>query len=167
MALFCKRCPRLGVPELQIHSAMADSIFFSWTVPSGSVVDRYQIIWEINQDPLVTFRDSLLPVSFNNYTVTGLQGYGDPIVSITVTAYNSAGSATSSSMNVAANCAAGNSECPNHQVSSTNSDGNDVAIIGAVVGGFDILAVAVVVVAVLIYRYKSKSRKNQKKPVYK
>ena len=153
-----------GVPELQIHSAIADSIFFSWTVPSGSVVDRYQIIWEINQDPLVTFRDSLLPVSFNNYTVTGLQGYGDAIVSITVTAYNSAGSATSPSMNVAANFAAGNS---NHQVSSTNSDSNDVAIIGAVVGGFDILAVAVVVVAVLIYRYKSKSRKNQKKPVYK
>ena len=156
-----------GIPELQIHSAIADSIIFSWTVPSGSVVDRYQIIWEINQDPLVTFREpSLLPVSFNNYTVTGLQGYGDAIVSITVTAYNSAGSATSPSMNVAANFAAGNSECPNHQVSSTNSDSNDI-IIGAVVGGVDILAVAVVVVAVLIYRYKSKSRKNQKKPVYK
>ena len=147
--------------ELQICSVTVNSIFFSWTVTSGSVVDGYEIVWKIYHDQFVTFRDSLPPVSFNSYTVNGLQDCGDATISITVTAYNSGGSATSSSLNIAANIAAGSGT-----LESPNSLNSDFVIIGAAVGGCVILAIAVVTVVVTILIYHYKSKKNQKEPVY-
>ena len=150
-----------GVPELRLYSARVDAVSFSWVMPRGSLVHGYEVTWNIDHDQFASFRD-FLSRKANNYTVTGLRGFGNATYSIFVTAHNSVGSATSTSMNLAAYLAVVDSGSPN-QVSSS-SDDNNAEIIGAVVAGFVILAV--VVVAILVYRYKSKSKKPLDRPVY-
>ena len=93
-----------GAPELQISSATPDSVSFSWSVPSGSVVDSYEVNWDKNHDRFSSLNEEL-SASANSYTINGLEDYGNATFSISVTAYNSAGSRTSSRMNFAANFA--------------------------------------------------------------
>ena len=154
-----------GVPELRIFSATDDSLSVSWTMPNGSKVDQFEIQWErFVGSTSASFRDTLSSKS-NNYTVTGLKGYDNATFSVSVTAYNAAGSATSSNINVAANFASGNTKSEGEN-SSSSSGGNNEATIGGIVAGFVILAIAVVVVAILVYHYKSKSKKNKPNAVY-
>ena len=153
-----------GAPELRISSAMSDTVSFSWSVPSGSVVDSYEVNWDRDHDRFASFHEEL-PASANNYTVNGLEGYGNTTFSIFVTAHNSAGSKTSSTLHVAANFAQGNSSSMTGG-SSCDSDGDNIAIIGAAVAGCVILAITVVIVALLIYHYKSKlKRENSEQPI--
>lgn len=126
----------------------------------------FEIEWERHVgSTAASFRDSLSSRS-NNYTVTGLKGYDNATFSVTVTAYNAAGSATSPRVNVAANFASGNTQGDDGSSGSSSSSGNDEAVIGTVLGGLVILAIAVVVVAILVYHYKSKSKRNNKNAVY-
>ena len=157
-----------GVPELRIFSATDNTLSVSWTTPNGSKVDKFEIQWErFVGSTSASFRDTLSPRS-NNYTVTGLKGYDNATFSVSVTAYNAAGSSTSSRVNVAANFASGNTLSMNEggTTSSSSDGGNDEAVIGGVVGGFVVLAIAVVVVTVLVYHYKLKSKKNKPTAVY-
>lgn len=149
-----------GVPELRLFSATDSTLSISWSLANGSRVDRFEIQWDrYVGSTSASFRDSL-PSSAYSYTVTGLKGYNNATFSVSVTAYNAAGSATSSRINVASNFASGNAA-----PSSSGSNG-EAATIGAVVAGFVILAIAVVVVALLVYHYKYKSKKNQTQAVY-
>ena len=150
-----------GAPELRLSSATEDTISFSWTVSAGSVVDRYEVIWEIDDRPFVMFRDTVLPTSFNTYTVTGLMDYGNITLSIFVTAYNAAGSRTSPRLCVEANFAAENS-CPRDQdkEDATCDKLNTAPIAWSVVAGFVTIAVALMLVALPFYCYKFKSKKN-------
>ena len=143
-----------GVPKLRLSSATANTISFSWTVPTGSIVDSYEIKWEIDHNQAASFRDTVLPTSFNSYTVTGLKDYGNATVSISVIAYNAVGSRTSPSLCIAADFAAGNLD--EHQGASC-----DDAIIGAVVAGSLIIpiALALIIAALIVYRRKLKSKK--------
>ena len=116
------------------------------------------MIWEIEVDPFVVFRDTVLPTSPNTYTVTGLMDYGNTIFSISVTAHNAVGSATSTNLCVEANFAVGSSTTtPDEAQDASHGE----AIIGPVVAGSVIIAIAlIIIVAVLVYCYNLKSKKN-------
>ena len=167
--------PAPGVPELRLYSATSDSISFSWSMSPGSVVDSYEVKWDRDHNQFASFRD-LLSSKSNNYTVTGLKDYGNATFSISVTAHNAVGSATSPSMNVAANFAAVNSDDPTDPGTSSTSDDptdpgtsstsddNIPLIVGVVVGCVVILAMFVFI-ALLVYCYMSKSKKSKDTPV--
>ena len=144
-----------GAPELRLSSTNEDSISFSWTAPAGSVVDHYEVTWEIDVGPFVTFRDTVLPTSLNTYTVTGLMDHGNTTFSISVTAYNAVGSRTSPRLYIAANFAAENSR-------PQDRDNVDVTctIVSSVVAVFVTIAVVLMLVALSFYCYKLKSKKS-------
>ena len=132
-----------------------DSLSFSWSVPSGSVVDSYDVWWQFQHTTLVTFKVTLAPTRFNNHTIIGLRDYGDATLSISVTAFNAVGNRSSAVLTVATD-SVDDSEAETQASCGTD----DAVIIGAVVGGCVIIAIAAVVVAILIYHYKWKSTKD-------
>ena len=151
-----------GAPELRIYSATSDTVSFSWSVPSGSVVDSYEVNWDRDHNRFSSFNEEL-PASANNYTINGLEGYGNATFAISMTAYNSAGSKTSSRMNFAANFATGTPKSMDPTSSSDSGSDDDItiALIGTVLAGCVILAIATVVVALLIYHYKKSQSKKE------
>lgn len=154
-----------GTPELQLYSATPDSVSLSWTLQPGSLVDSYEIKWDRDHSQFATFRDILSP-KVTNYTVTGLQGYENAVFSISVTASNAVGSATSPNMNIVANFVTGSG--PSNVSGGSGSDDNDTLIIGVVVAGLVILAIVIVIVSLMIYHYKSKTngKNTTRTPVY-
>ena len=85
-----------GAPELTLTSATADSVSFSWTVPRGTVVEKYELTWTIN-NPQGTYTHSefVLDTAERSYTITGLNSYHNTSIGITVTSFNEVGSSTS------------------------------------------------------------------------
>ena len=83
-----------GQPTVTVLGApfiTATSIFITLTVPSGSVVDSYEVMWE--RDTSVGCSDEnegSATIITSLYDITGL--YEDSSYTITVTASNSAGS---------------------------------------------------------------------------
>ena len=78
--------PPPGQPSVTVSSTTATTISLSWSVPSGSVVDSYEVVWE--RDSSATITDGS-----TSYTITGLNKNSN--YTITVTATNAAGSAPS------------------------------------------------------------------------
>ena len=80
-----------GKPTVLAKST-ATSILLSWSVPTGSVVDSYEVVWEREdrdqQSSVVTGPES------NNYTIVDLESGVECV--ITVTAVNGAGQSSSS-----------------------------------------------------------------------
>ena len=80
----------LGVPFIA-----ATSIFITLIVPSGSVVDSYEVMWERDTSVGCTDEDEgSATIMTSLYDITGL--YEDSSYIITVTASNSAGSSEDS-----------------------------------------------------------------------
>ena len=81
--------PPPGQPSVTVSSTTATTISLSWSVPSGSVVDSYEVVWERNG-----IRNSTtITDGSTSYTITGLEEGSSYI--ITVNATNAAGSAAS------------------------------------------------------------------------
>ena len=81
--------PPPGQPSVTVSSTTATTISLSWSVPSGSVVDSYEVVWERND-----IRNSItITDGSTSYTITGLEE--DSSYTITVTATNAAGSVPS------------------------------------------------------------------------
>lgn len=110
--------------------------------------------WQINSETIhSTFHVSLSPASFNNYTVTGLESYNsDATIAISVTAHNAAGTKTSHTPEIVGGFVMSQNE--NQSCSNENT-----AIVGGVMAGCVILAIAVVAVALLIYHFKSNNKR--------
>ena len=72
-----------------MSSTTATTISLSWSVPSGSVVDSYEVVWERDDARSGT----TITDGSTSYTITGLEE--DSSYTITVTATNAAGSAAS------------------------------------------------------------------------
>ena len=84
-----------GQPIVSVTSMTATSISLSWSVPSGSVVTRYEVVWQSD------ISGECGDVGMGSYTSSGSTRYDvteleeDSSYTITVTATNSAGSAVS------------------------------------------------------------------------
>ena len=74
-------------------STTATTISLSWSVPSGSVVDSYEVAWQRDTSgdcPDVDEGSMSITDGSNSYTISELEEYSD--YTITVTATNAAGS---------------------------------------------------------------------------
>jgi len=87
------------MPTVMVGSSTVTTSYISWSIPSGSVVDSYVVIWQRGTSgecadegiSSTTITDGSL-----SYTITGLEE--DSSYTITVTASNAAGSAVSDSV---------------------------------------------------------------------
>ena len=94
--------PPPGQPSVTVSSTTATTISLSWSVPSGSVVDSYEVVWETDSSATIT------DGSITSYTITGLEE--ETNYTITVTATNAAGSVASEPV-TGATLRAGNNVC--------------------------------------------------------
>ena len=88
--------PPPGQPSVTVSSTTATTISLSWSVPSGSVVDSYEVVWERDTSGECPDEDegsATITDGSTSYTITGLEE--DSSYTITVTATNAAGSAAS------------------------------------------------------------------------
>jgi len=81
--------PAPGQPSVTVSSTTATTISLSWSVPSGSVVDSFEVMWEREG----IRRNTTITDGSTSYTITGLEAEAN--YSITVAASNEAGSAVS------------------------------------------------------------------------
>ena len=85
-----------GQPSVSVDSTTATTISLSWTVPSGSVVDSYEVMWQRDTSGDCPDEDEgsmSITDGSTSYMITGLEE--DSSYSITVEAMNSIGMATS------------------------------------------------------------------------
>ena len=85
-----------GQPSVTVSSTTATTISLSWSVPSGSVVYSYEVVWEratSGECPDEDEGNATITDGFTSFTITGLEE--DSSYTITVTATNAAGSAAS------------------------------------------------------------------------
>ena len=90
--LFCY-CIGPGIPRISIDNTTATSVSLSWSVPSGSVVDSYEVMWQRDTSGECPDEDEdsiSLTDGSTSYDIMGLEE--DSSYSITVTASNAAGS---------------------------------------------------------------------------
>ena len=78
--------PAPGQPSVTVSSTTTTTISLSWSVPSGSVVDSYEVMWETDGSSTITDGST-------SYTMAGLEE--ETNYTITVTATNAAGSTAS------------------------------------------------------------------------
>ena len=83
-----------------MSATTATTISLSWSVPSGSVVDSYEVVWERDTSGECPDEDegsATITDGSTSYTITRLEE--DSSYTITVTATNAAGSAVSDPVN--------------------------------------------------------------------
>ena len=88
--------PSPGQPSVLVISTTATTISLSWSVPSGSVVDSYEVMWERDTSGECPDEDegsATITDGSTSYTITGLEEGSS--YTITVTATNAAGSVVS------------------------------------------------------------------------
>ena len=140
-------------------------------MPSGSVVDSFEIKYEINHTRHATFVDILPPTTFN-YTVTGLRDfYRSAIYSVTVIAQNGVGRTSSAKLKFAADFASGGGVGDGGTMGGNESESegsNGGLIAGVVIAGVIVLVLTIVIVIVLVWLYKTKTRKEDRSetPLY-
>ena len=81
--------PVPGQPSVTVISSTAITISLSWSVPSGSVVESYEVKWERNDSN----NSTTITDGSTSYNITGLEAEGN--YTITVAASNGAGIAVS------------------------------------------------------------------------
>ena len=85
-----------GTPTAVVSST---SIYLAWSVPSGSVVESYEVVWErvtTRKCPDEDIGSTLITDGSTSYNIVGLEEGSS--YSIVVTASNAAGSAVSESV---------------------------------------------------------------------
>ena len=141
-----------GTPKLTLTSAAADSISFSWTVPRGTVVELYELMWNIvdgSQQTVEFFSDTASNTT-DKYTVTGLDMYDSTIIEIMVTAVYVTGSNSSATLSVRLDFLQSGSE----------NCGNVIFSILGSVGSFLVGVVAGTVSVIILFKLIRKCRKN-------
>ena len=83
-----------GQPSVNVTSITATSISLSWSVPSGSVVTSYEVMWT-SEECDVDEGSATITDSSTSYTIESLREGSS--YTITVTATNSAGTVPSDS----------------------------------------------------------------------
>lgn len=88
--------PVPGLPSVSVISVTATTISISWTLPSSSVVDSYEVMWwASNDDDSTTSADQSATsgkITSESFTIMGLKSSTDYIISVAVT--NGAGNSS-------------------------------------------------------------------------
>ena len=84
-----------GAPELILRFASGDSVTVSWSVPSGTVVELYELMWVIEGPPQPVEIRNIVSSSTHRYSVPVLGLFENVTVTITVTSVTAVGSNSS------------------------------------------------------------------------
>ena len=88
-----------GQPTIHTNETADTTVFFSWSVPSGSVVESYVLEWSSNKCPGDEVENSTtMNGTLTNFTISNLRS--DTNYSITINASNAAGNSTSKLLTV-------------------------------------------------------------------
>ena len=80
-----------GHPNVSVTSTTVDSISLSWSVPSGSVVTSYEVMWQRDTSRECPSEGSTtITGGSTSYEIMGLAGISNYTISVTAT--NAAGS---------------------------------------------------------------------------
>lgn len=120
-----------GAPDLILTFVTADSVSFSWTVPNGSVVEKYDLNWSTDKQQ----HSDSLSGTMDRFTISGLGMYDNTTIRITLTAINGVGSNESTALTIHSDLL---------QIGS--KDRNPVTNIGFIIGG----GVAIFLIGLLI-----------------
>ena len=163
-----------GAPEVTLISTTSNTVTFSWTVPSGTEVESYELMWNIDGLQQTTHTDSLsgttrgsrsIPVHKSispspyimtctceqstpdtSYTITGLDMYDNASIEIIVTVVNAGGRNESTPLIIHSDSLQGKAEDDN---TATNIGG----IIGGVLGSFIVgLVIGGVVAGIIVFK---------------
>ena len=146
-----------GAPELTLESASGDSLTISWSVPSGTVVEMYELMWSIEgaQQPIV-IRDTVSS-STHRYTVPRLDVYENATIAITVTSVNAVGSNSSLPLTVHSDIIQSG---PTESRDGVTTSG---VFIGGLVGIFFIGLTIGMVTVIIVFRLTRSCRKEEEK----
>ena len=121
----------------------------SWTVPSGTVVDRYKLMWKIDEVQQ-TVPSETLPGTANRYVFPGLDVYKNATIEIT------AGENRNQPLIFHSDILQNSSE-----IACTATNTNIGAIIGGAVGIFFVgLVIGIVTVTIFKHIQKVRNRDN-------
>ena len=137
-----------GAPEITLESASGDSLIISWSVPSGTVVEMYELMWVIGGPQPTEIRNTVSS-STHRYSVPMLDMYENVTVVMTVTSVNAVGSNSSVPLTVHSDII---------QSGPTSEETIDIgAIIGGAVGIFLVGAALGITAAIIItFKYRNK-----------
>ena len=85
-----------GQPSITTVNPSTSSISLSWSVPDGSVVTSYEVMWTSGECGGVLSNSTTITGSYTSHTISSLRG--DTTYTIRVTVTNPAGSNTSNPM---------------------------------------------------------------------
>ena len=148
-----------GAPALALVSTTVDSVTVSWSVPTGTVVDNFDLQWNVEreQQPETTFTE-MVGGSIHRYTISGLSGLQNATVKIIVTAINGAGTNTSTPLTLHSDI------LRNMDSEGGDTDGADTSIsFGALIGGAVGIFLVSIAAGILIAFVAHKCRENMKK----
>ena len=80
--------PVPSIPTAVVSSVTSKTIFLSWSVPNGSVVDSYEVLWERNLSGECAYEDSggtTITDGSTSYNITGLEEGSSYIITVTAT----------------------------------------------------------------------------------
>ena len=81
-----------GAPALALVSTTVDSVTVSWSVPTGTVVENFDLQWNVEreQQPETTFTE-MVGGSIHRYAISGLSGLQNATIEFVATSINKAG----------------------------------------------------------------------------
>ena len=121
---------------ITLVSTTKDSVTIHWTVPTGTVVNRYDLEWIIIEGALTTSGSGMASDTTDSYTIPDLEDLDDATIHITVTSVNDlVGSDSSVPFSIHSSL-----------LQDTSSDDSTTIDTGAIIGG----AVGIVIISVVI-----------------
>ena len=95
--------PVPGQPRINVTSISSTSISFSWSVPSGSVVTSYEVMWRaLSSGDDDGGSGTSGSITSTSYTIQELES--NTVYNVTVTATNAAGSTDSQPIIITSMC---------------------------------------------------------------
>ena len=118
-----------GAPHLSLISTSTDSVTVSWSVPTGTVVETFDLHWAVEGDQqlLTTSTDT---VDTNQYIISGLSELENATVRIVVTTVNGAGRNSSTPLTFNSNIL----QNMDPEEDNTDTTGSTIPL-GALIGG--------------------------------
>ena len=146
-----------GAPALALVSTTVDSVTVSWSVPTGTVVENFDLQWNAEREQQLKSTSTDRVASYiHRYTISGLSSLENATVKIIVTAINGAGTNTSTPLTL-------HSDILRNMDSEGDGAGTSIsfgALIGGAVGIFLISIAAGVLTTFVAHKCHQNSKKK-------
>ena len=127
------------------------------------MVDKYEVMWEVERDHVARFHDTITDGS-QSYTISELESDESVVYRITVTVFNSVGSTSSATLNIASDASATlniSSDAAPSSCDRQESECDTAAVAAGVgVGVFVRVSLAAAIIVIAFLKFYPKPRKE-------